>query len=107
MSFFQRGLVMIRHILFWKYSETVKKTHTEKEALATLQASVATLKEIPGVLCVEMKENLVSEGCDLVFYSEFAQEEDVKVFQNHPLHEAHKIRCKDLVCDRECADIED
>lgn len=33
---------MIRHILFWKYTDTVKAEHKEAEALAFLQISVAT-----------------------------------------------------------------
>ena len=64
-----------------------------------------TLEEIEGLLCVEMQENLAS-GYDLVFYSEFENQEALKDFQNHPLHEAHKKRCKDLVCKRLCGDIE-
>lgn len=42
----------------------------------------------------------------LFFYSEFENQEALKDFQNHPLHEAHKKRCKDLVCKRLCGDIE-
>ena len=34
---------MIRHILFWKYTDTVKAEHKEAEALALLQKSVATM----------------------------------------------------------------
>ena len=33
---------MIRHKLFWKYTDTVKAEHKEAEALAFLQKSVAT-----------------------------------------------------------------
>ena len=34
---------MIRHILFWKYTDAVKAEHKEAEALAFLQKSVATM----------------------------------------------------------------
>jgi len=88
---------MIRHILFWNYTDEVKEKHQEKETLIKLKESVETLKE--------MEENL-SSGYDLVFYSEFENQEALKDFQNHPLHEAHKKRCKDLVCKRLCGDIE-
>ena len=87
---------MIRHILFWNYTKEVKENHLEKETLQKLKESVQTLEGIEGLLCVEMEENLTS-GYDHVFYSEF---------ENHPLHEAHKKRCKDLVCERLCGDIE-
>ena len=61
---------MIRHILFWNYTDEVKEKHQEKETLIKLKESVETLKDIEGLLCVEMEENL-SSGYDLVFYSEF------------------------------------
>ena len=32
--------------------------------------------------------------------------EALKNFQNHPLHEAHKKRCRNLVCERLCGDVE-
>ena len=96
---------MIRHILFWNYTKEVKENHLEKETLQKLKESVQTLEGIEGLLCVEMEENLTS-GYDLVFYSEFENLEALKNFQNHPLHEAHKKRCKDLVCERLCGDIE-
>ena len=34
---------MIRHILFWKFTDQVKAEHREAEALAFLQNSVATM----------------------------------------------------------------
>ena len=46
---------MIRHILFWKYTDTVKAEHKEAEALAFLQKSVATMVgHIDGLLCAEI-----------------------------------------------------
>ena len=88
---------MIRHILFWNYTKEVKENHLEKETLQKLKESVQTLEEI--------EENLTS-GYDLVFYSEFENLEALKNFQNHSLHEAHKKRCRNLVCERLCGDVE-
>ena len=96
---------MIRHILFWNYTKEVKENNLEKETLQKLKESVQTLEGIEGLLCVEMEENLAS-GYDLVFYSEFESLEALKNFQTHPLHEAHKMRCRNLVCERLCGDIE-
>ena len=46
---------MIRHILFWKYTDTVKAEHKEAEALAFLQKSVATMVgHIEGLRCAEI-----------------------------------------------------
>ena len=44
-------------------------------------------------------------GYDLVFYAEFTDEESLKKFMNHPLHVAHRERCKEIVTDRLCGDI--
>ena len=96
---------MIRHILFWNYSDEVKKNHKEKEALEILKKSIDTMDgKIDGLLCIEMEENL-APGYDLVFYTEFRDEKALKDFQNHPLHVAHKERCKEIVQDRLCGDI--
>ena len=75
------------------------------EMYQKLKESVQTLEGIEGLLCVEMEENLTS-GYDLVFYSEFENLEALKNFQNHSLHEAHKKRCRNLVCERLCGDVE-
>ena len=50
---------MIRHILFWNYTDTVKKQHREAEALQFLQDSVATMNgHIDGLLKAEIGTNL-------------------------------------------------
>mgnify|MGYP003193159496 CR=1 FL=1 len=72
---------MIRHILFWKYTDTVKAEHKEAEALA-------------------------GREYNLVFYSELRDADALQAFQNHPLHIAHRERCKALVTDRLCGDME-
>ena len=77
---------MIRHILFWKYTDTVKAEHKEAEALAFLQKSGGEY--------------------DLVFYSELRDADALQAFQNHPLHIAHRERCKALVTDLLCGDME-
>ena len=62
---------MIRHILFWKYTDTVKAEHKEAEVLAFLQKSVATMVgHIDGLRCAEINENTAGGEYDLVFYSE-------------------------------------
>lgn len=98
---------MIRHILFWKYTDTVKAEHREAETLEFLQKSVATMiDQIEGLLCAEISTNTAGGEYDLVFYSELKNEQALTAFQNHPLHIAHRERCKDLVTDRLCGDIE-
>lgn len=97
---------MIRHILLWKYTDEVKTNHREEEALFQLKQSVDTLKEIDGLLQVEIDTNLESNAYDLVFYSAFKDMESLNAFKKHPLHLAHAKRCMSLVTGRLGADIE-
>ena len=70
---------MIRHILFWKFTDQVKAEHREAEALAFLQNSVATMDgHIDGLLRAEIGTNTVGGDYDLVFYSELADESALK-----------------------------
>lgn len=47
--------MMIRHILFWNYTDAVKEKHGEDEALRFMQDSVATMNgKIDGLLQAEI-----------------------------------------------------
>lgn len=97
---------MIRHILFWNYTDKVKQEHKEAEMLEFMQDSVETMNgHIDGLLHAEIGRNIAG-GYDLIFYSEFDNEQSLKAFMNHPLHVAHRERCKDIVTDRLCGDVE-
>ena len=96
---------MIRHILFWNYTDKVKAEHKEEETLKFLQDSVDTMNgHIDGLDNAYIGKN-ISGGYDLIFYAELRDEEALKSFQNHPLHVAHKQRCMELVTDRLCGDV--
>lgn len=97
---------MIRHILFWKYTDAVKAQHQEAEALKFLQNSVATMRgRNDGLLCIEIGLNQAGGDYDLIFYAELRDEQALQCFQQHPLHAAHRERCKDLVTARLCGDV--
>lgn len=97
---------MIRHILFWKYTDAVKAEHRETEALEFLQKSVATMVgHVDGLRCAEINTNTAGGEYDLVFYAELRDEEALRAFRDHPLHVAHRERCKDLVTGRLCGDL--
>ena len=86
-------IAIIRRILFWKYTDTVKAEHKEAEALAFLQKSVATMVgHIEGLRCAEINTNTADGEYDLVFYSELRDADALQAFQNHPLHVAHRER---------------
>ena len=58
---------MIRHILFWNFTEKVKIAHSEKQSLEFLQRSVATMNgHIEGLIRAEIGANTAG-GYDLVF----------------------------------------
>lgn len=100
-----RFYIMIRHILFWNYTDTVRNQHREAEALQFLQDSVATMNgHIDGLLKAEIGTNLAG-GYDLVFYAELEDTDALNAFRDHPLHAAHRERCKDIVTDRLCGDL--
>lgn len=97
---------MIRHILFWKLTEKVKKSGREQEAIAFIADSVNTMAgKINGMLTAELGENKAGGDYDLIFYSEFRDEESLKAFKDHPLHVAHRERCKDYVTGRLAGDL--
>ncbi len=102
----EKGVInTIRHILFWNYTGQIKEQHKEKEALKLLQDSVATMNgHIDGLLRAEINTNIAG-GYDLVFYAEFIDEAALKNFMEHPLHVAHRERCREIVTDRLCGDI--
>ena len=97
---------MIRHILFWNYTDKVKEEHNEDEMLQFLQDSVNTMNgKIDGLLYAEIGKNIAG-GYDLVFYAELRDKSALEQFRDHPLHVAHRERCKDIVTDRLCGDLE-
>lgn len=96
---------MIRHILFWNFTEKVKTEHSEKQSIEFLQRSVATMNgHIEGLIRAEIGVNTAG-GYDLVFYSEFTDAQALAAFRDHPLHVAHRERCADIVTDRLCGDV--
>lgn len=68
--------MMIRHILFWKYTDNIKAEHKEEWALHFLQDSVTTMDgKVDGLLKIEIGPNMAGGDYDLVFYAEFRDEE--------------------------------
>lgn len=97
---------MVRHILFWKFSDRVNDDN-RNEVLSMLRASVNGLQgNIPGLLSCEIGEAVEGSDCDFVFYAELESLEAVRAFQNHPLHLAHKERSAPYVQARFAADYE-
>lgn len=97
---------MIRHILFWKLTDEIKRSGQEEEVTAMIAASVKTMAgHIEGMLTAELGKNELEGEYDLIFYSEFRDRESLEAFQNHPLHIAHRERCKNYVTGRLAGDL--
>lgn len=72
--------IMIRHILFWNYTDNVKAQHKEEETLKFLQNSVDTMNgHIDGLINATIGKNIAG-GYDLVFYAELKDVEALKSF---------------------------
>ncbi len=81
---------MIRHILFLEFhGESERGAYTG--GIPSFYAAVSGYDEwkYRGALHAEINRNFAG-GYDLVFYAEFADEESLKKFMNHPLHVAHR-----------------
>ena len=94
---------MLRHILLFDFSENVKKNKIETVAFKKIKESVETLRQIKEVKNVSISLNL-SDTSDLVFYTEFESEEDLKKYQTSVLHLAHVNRTKEYVENRRVID---
>lgn len=75
-------------------------------SLSSANVDEVIKKRIDGLRCAEINANTAGGEYDLVFYSELRDADALQAFQNHPLHIAHRERCKALVTDRLCGDME-
>ena len=95
---------MVRHIIFWTFSDNVNDSN-RKEVLKMMSDSAKNLVgKIPGLIKAEIGENFADRDCDFGFYAEFEHMENIPAFQVHPLHVAHKERSAPYVKTRFVAD---
>ena len=97
---------MIRHILLFDFSEDIKTKKAESETLKKIKESVDTLKSIKELKYASINLNL-SNTSDLVFYTEFESEEDLKKYQTNEIHLAHAKRTKEYVTNRRVIDFKE
>lgn len=103
-GFAAKALRMVRHIIFWTFSDNVNDSN-RKEVLKMMSDSAKNLVgKIPGLIKAEIGENFADSDCDFVFYAEFERMENIPAFQVHPLHVAHKERSAPYVKTRFVAD---
>ncbi len=79
---------MIKHIVLWKLKPSAEGRGREQNA-AIMKRDLEALKaKIPQLKHIEVGINIVpSEAAyDVALYSEFANEQDLNIYQKHPEH---------------------
>ncbi len=80
--------VMLKHIVLWKLRDFAEGAGKEQNA-RKMKAELEALKgKIPQIRHIEVGINTIpSEASyDVALYSEFANEQDLEVYQKHPEH---------------------
>jgi hypothetical protein len=79
---------MIKHIVLWKLKE-ISTEGTKDETSVLLKNKLLSLKNIiPEIITIEVGINTpeVQGNFDIVLMVEFANLQDLDVYQNHPAH---------------------
>ena len=81
---------MIKHIVFWRLHSTFDAATKEAKAIEAKQRLEALAGEIPALLAIEVGINFnATDGAsDIALYTEFATQEDLDSYQQHPQHVA-------------------
>ncbi len=93
---------MITHIVSFKLKEENKDANIQqmKSLLEALPAKIAEIKDF------EVGVNFVEGGYDVVLYSTFASQEDLKTYAVHPDHLEVVAFIKQVISDRVVVDYE-
>jgi len=81
---------MVKHIVMWKLKETADG-NTKLANSRLMKSKLESLNgRIPGLLKLEVGFDFsrTKESFDVILYSEFASEDDLFNYQNHPEHKA-------------------
>ncbi len=79
---------MIKHIVLWKLKASAEGASKEQNAERMKRELEALKTKIPQVRHIEVGMNILpSEASyDIALYSEFANEQDLDIYQKHPEH---------------------
>lgn len=76
---------MVKHMIIWKYKDGVDPAETGKKIKAALEGLVG---KIDGLIKMEIViDKLPSSSGDLMMDSTFENEDALKAYQIHPLHQ--------------------
>ena len=79
---------LIKHIVMWKlkeFSEGKSKLENAKQIKMSLENLKEEISQIE-FIDVGLNINKSKQAYDIVLYSEFKNEEDLNIYQNHPSH---------------------
>lgn len=79
---------MIKHIVLWKLKEFSEGANKEQN-IGKMKRELEALKEkIPQIRHIEVGMNIIPSDAayDVALYSDFANEQDLNVYQKHPEH---------------------
>ena len=72
---------MVKHIVMWKLADAQHKKENASKMKGMLEALVGV---VPGLLKLEVAENWIAGGYDVILYSEFTDKAALDGYQNHP-----------------------
>ncbi|MCD8049909.1 MAG: Dabb family protein [Clostridia bacterium] len=100
---------MVKHIVMWKYKDTVQD-EDKPELVARLKTAAEAMNggKIPGLIKAALEVSVnPNETHDLALYCEFEDLKSVEEYQDNPIHVAFKNIIVPNVCGRACIDCED
>lgn len=79
---------MIKHIVMWKLKDNAEGKDKLENARIIKEELEALTKDIKEIVNIEVGINIVEDAgaYDLVLYSEFANQDDLNIYQKHPAH---------------------
>ena len=97
---------MIKHIVVWRLKETETPEQKMENAQKAKEKLEAMKDKISGLLHLEVGININSteESSDISLYSEFENENALKVYQTHPEHEKVKSFLRTIRTERRVVD---
>ena len=79
---------MIKHLVMWKLKDSAEGVGKEQNA-KKIKADLEALKhKIPQIKHIEVGVNIIASDAayDVALYAEFANEQDLDIYQKHPEH---------------------
>lgn len=79
---------MLKHIVLFKLKDTAEGASREQNAIRMVEMLHALRSRIPVIKHLEAGTNMVPSDAayDVAIYSEFANEQDLKTYAQHPVH---------------------